>query len=153
MRQYSFYHLKIALFFKNLCFQQPLRCYRNDLITSAVIVRIPFGPLQIVPWGVSHSIIREKRGQNLFFSGKFAFFFKNLCFQQPRRSWRFELVTCTVVARKPTIPCGPLYIVRWGLSYSIIRPKLGQNLFITERLPFFQKFMFCNLVKVTEMTL
>ena len=75
----NYFHWKGCLFFGNLCFQQHLRCSRNDLITSTVIVRILFCPLQTVPWGVSHSILREKIGQNLFFTGKVAFFYSKFC--------------------------------------------------------------------------
>ena len=65
-------------FFRSICIQQPLRCYRNDLVNSTVIVRIPCGLLLIVTWGLSHSIERGKIGQNLFSTGKNAFFSKHL---------------------------------------------------------------------------
>ena len=90
-------------FFKILCFQQPLRCYKNDLVTSTVIVRSSCGLLWIIPWGLSHSIMQEKIGQKLFFTGKIAFFFQRLCFQQPFRCYRNDLVTSTLVVKKP---CG-----------------------------------------------
>ena len=51
-----------------------LRCYKNDLITSTVTSRTPFGPLQVVTWGQSHSIIRENVGQNLLSWGRWQFF-------------------------------------------------------------------------------
>ena len=73
----TFLHWEVCLFF-NLCFQQPLRCYRNDLATSTVIVRIPCWASKTVPWALSHSIMGEKIGQNLFFTGKFAFFSKKI---------------------------------------------------------------------------
>ena len=177
--QKLFFTGKNAIFFENLCFQQPLRFYRNDLVTSTVIVKSPCGPLWIIPWGVSHSIIGEQLGHKLFFTGKFAFFFQkivfsttspvlqkwscnfhsscqntlwilincflrlvtldsarkkqanifsslesmhfsfeNLCFQQPLRFYRNDLVTSTVSVRSP---CGPLWIIPWGLSHSIMR--------------------------------
>ena len=63
-------------FFSKICvFQQLLRCYRIDLTTSTVNVGLPFGPLPIAFWGLSHSIIREKTGQS-FVSGHKAFFEK-----------------------------------------------------------------------------
>ena len=43
--QNLFFTRKTAFFLKNLCFQQPLRCYRNGLVTSTVFFRIPCGPL------------------------------------------------------------------------------------------------------------
>ena len=57
-----------------MCFQQPVRCYRNDFITSTVIVKTPFGPPGTVPRGLLHSIVGQKLGQHLFFTGKIAFF-------------------------------------------------------------------------------
>ena len=75
-RPKSFFHWKDCLFFSKLCvFKQPLRCYKIDLISSRVNVGLPFGPLPIVFWGLSHSIIREKTGQ-LFVTGQKAFFEK-----------------------------------------------------------------------------
>ena len=76
----SFIHREGCLFFKKLCFQQPLKSWRNDLITFKVIVRLVSGPLKTIPWGLSSSNIREKIGQNFFFTGKLAFFSKNCVF-------------------------------------------------------------------------
>ena len=78
--QLIFFTGKIAFLFKNLCFQQPLKCHRNDLTTSTVFFRIPVATLQVVHLGLSHSITRETIGQNLFFAGKFAFFSKHCVF-------------------------------------------------------------------------
>ena len=72
----TFFHWNVCLFFKNLCFQQLLRCNRIIPITSKAIVKIGCGYSQIRPWGLSHSRMREKTGQKLFFTGKFAFFSK-----------------------------------------------------------------------------
>ena len=44
-RRKSFYTGRVAFFFKNLCFQQPLGSWRNFLITSTLIVRLPCGTL------------------------------------------------------------------------------------------------------------
>ena len=54
-----FSSLERLLFFKNLCFQQPLRSLKNAPISSRVIVRIACGPLKRVPWGLSHAINEE----------------------------------------------------------------------------------------------
>ena len=76
-RPKSFLHRKECIFFfEKLCFQQPLRYYRNDLVTSTVIVRSPCGLLWINYWGLPHSMNREKIQQTLFFTGTFAFFSK-----------------------------------------------------------------------------
>ena len=71
-----FLHWTACLFFKIFCFQESIRCYRNDLLISTVNVRIPCGPLLTFRQGLSHSMVRGQIGQNLFFTGKFAFFFK-----------------------------------------------------------------------------
>ena len=67
----------LPLFFI-LCFQQPLRCYRNDLSTPIVVVRTPCWASQIVSWGLSHSIMGEKIGQKLF-SLEIMHFFSKVC--------------------------------------------------------------------------
>ena len=42
----KFFLQEVLHFFqKKIYFPQPLRCYRNDPITSIVIVKIPFGPI------------------------------------------------------------------------------------------------------------
>ena len=64
----------MPFFMKILCFQQPHRCYRNDLITSTVLDKIQFGTLQSVRWRLSHSIILGKMGQKLLSSWKQLFF-------------------------------------------------------------------------------
>ena len=51
---------KIAFVFKYMVLPQPLRCYRIDLMTSIVIVRILFGPLWIIFWGFFFWILRKK---------------------------------------------------------------------------------------------
>ena len=59
--------------------------HRNDLITSTVKVKLLFGPLQIVPWGLSQSITGEKQKGNFFSSRKRLPFFKKFVF--PSTSW------------------------------------------------------------------
>ena len=41
---YFFRSKDYHFFLQNFCFEQPLRCYRNDLVTSPVIVRILLDP-------------------------------------------------------------------------------------------------------------
>ena len=80
IRPKSFLHRNLAFISGNLSFQQPLRCYRTDLIASTVFASIPFYTLILVLWGLSNLLKREKIGQNIFFTGKFAFFFQNFVF-------------------------------------------------------------------------
>ena len=100
----SFLHWNFCLlFFKKLCLQQRLRCYRNDLDIFIVNVSIPWGPLFIVPWGLSHLIMRKKRPKTfIYWKNCFFFFYKNLCFQQPLRCYRNDPITSTVVSRLPS---------------------------------------------------
>ena len=97
--------VKFAFFFKSLCFQQLLRCNRINPLTSKASVKIGCGFSRIPPSGLSHSRIGEKTGHKLFFTGKFAFFFKNLCFQQLLRCYRIIPVTSTVIIK---ILCWPV---------------------------------------------
>ena len=93
-RPKAFIYWKFGLFFKNFCFQQPLRCYRNNLVTSKKFVRDFCGPLQIVAWGSSHSIMRERIGQNLFFAGRLPYFSENCVYNNllgpKKRSYNFH---------------------------------------------------------------
>ena len=100
-RRQNLFFARKSLFFENICFQQPLRCYRNGLVTPTVIVRTPFGPFLVVTWDLSHSIKREKIGQKLFFTGKTAFLFNFFLFQQPLRCYRIDPVTSTVIVKLP----------------------------------------------------
>ena len=61
-RPKSLLHWKFSLFFQKFSFS--LTCWvlldRNDLVTSLVVVKIPFEPWLFVLWGLSHTIIWEK---------------------------------------------------------------------------------------------
>ena len=78
---------EILPFFRSLCFQQPPKCYRKDPITSTLIVKTPVGPLQIVSWGLSLSILREKSPKN-FCHREDSLFMKSLVldFLGPRKT-------------------------------------------------------------------
>ena len=97
-----FSSLKRLLFFQIICFQQPLRCYRNDLVTSPVIVR------RLLDYNLPPSFVpldnaRKKRPKSfLHWAG--CLFFKKLCFQRPVPH-RTDLITSTVSV---ILPCGPL---------------------------------------------
>ena len=134
----------LPLIIKSLCFQQPPKPWRNDLITSLVIVRLPSSLIETIPWGLSHSIIGGRIGQKLLFSGNLPFF-RKLCFQQPPRSYRIDFITTTVLVKKPW---GPLQTILWGLWHSIIREKGGRKLFLTGNVAlFFQKICFQQPLK------
>ena len=135
-RPKSFLHRKDCLFLSKVCvFQQPLRCYRSDLITSTVNVGIPFGPLQIVD-EVCHNRLYEKEKAKIISYWKDCFFSKICDFQQPLRCYRSDLITSTKVVG---IPFGALQTVPWVLSPSIIREKKAKTFFSLERLPFLTK--------------
>ena len=63
-----FFIRKFPFYLKNFIFHQPVMSWRIDLITSTVFVGNPMGPLQIVPWGLSHSILREKKTPKYLYS-------------------------------------------------------------------------------------
>ena len=131
-RPKPFPHWKVCLFFEKFCFQQLLWCYRIIPVTSTVVVKIPCGPSEIVPWGLSHSIIREKIEQKLF-SLESLPFFKKLCFQQPRRCNRIIPLTSKIFV---DIASGYSKFGPWGLSHSRKREKTGQKLFFTGKFAF-----------------
>ena len=150
-RPKSFLHWKVAFFLRKFVFSTTFRCYRNDLVSSTVNVRSPCGLLWIIYWGLSHSINWEKIQQKLFFNGKFAFFFKNLCFQQLFRCNRINPLTWKVNVKRD---CGYSYIRPSDLSHSRIREKTGQKIFFTGKFAFFSKScVFNNFLGVTELTL
>ena len=105
--QIILFAVKIAVLFKKWFFEQPVRCYRNDLITSTVGVKIVFGLLDL------HNLFPEvcrtrfckKIWSIFFFTGKFAFSFRSLCFQHSPRSWRNDLTIFTIIVK---VLCGPL---------------------------------------------
>ena len=92
-----------AYFFKNLCFQQPLRCYRNDLLTSRVLVRIPCEPFYIVHYDLLQSIMTQNLRQFFFLHWKVCLFFRKIVFSTTSWCYRIIPVTSTVVVKKP---CG-----------------------------------------------
>ena len=116
----SFLHWKVCLFLKNLYFQQPLRCYRNDLVTSPsncqkALLTLIIRPLGLVTLDTSRKITLEA-----FLQWKCCLFFNSLCFQQPLMCYRNDLVTSTVIVR---IACWPLYFIPWDLLHSILRER------------------------------
>ena len=126
---------KIAFFFKKLCFQQPLICWRNDLITSIVIVKKPFEHLQTVPVGLSQLIFLRKVSQNLLSPWEQLIFEKNLAIDLlgPRDK------LLSIAKRTSNKPCGPSKKISWSLLCSIKGEKVGQNLFFTGKFAFFPK--------------
>ena len=134
-----FFSLERLPFFSKLCvFKQLLRCYRSDVTTSTVIVGIPFGPLQNVPWGLSHSIIRER--PKSFFHWKVCLFFSKNCFQQPLRFfkiWSYYFRSETQITSWTLTKCSLRFVI---LDNSIIGEKEAKIFFSLERLPFYSKF-------------
>ena len=134
---------RLPFFSKLYVFQQLLRCYRSDLITSTKIVGIPFGALQPIPWVLSPSVIREKKAKTFFSLERLPFSSKLCVFQLLLRCYRSDVITSTVIVG---IPFGPLQNVPWGLSHSIIREKMAKSFFDWKVCLFFQKFVFNNLL-------
>ena len=137
----------MPFFFKNLCFQHFLRCYRINLYFHSNLSE-NFVDIDSLAAEVCHTRECEKKQAKIFSSLESFLFFQNLCFQQPLRCYRNDLVTSTVIVK---IPCGFLWIVPWGLSDSIKREKIGQKLFLSWKFAFFSKNCVCNnFLGVTE---
>ena len=133
----------MPFFFKNLCFQQPLRTWRNSIVSSAVIVKPACESSQFVSRGLSHLMVRWKNGQKLLSPWK-KLFFEMFFFYRPLRSQRSDLIICTIFVK---IPCGPLQVIHWHLSSSIKGEKLGLNLCFIGKIAFCSKnCVFNNLL-------
>ena len=141
-RPQHFFYWKVCLFFKNFCFQQPLRSYKNAPINSTVIVRIPSGPFKSVPGGFFYSTTLESCSINFFHWINWLFFWKKLCSQQFHKCYRDDLITSTVIVRKPF---GPLQFVPWGLSHSIKGEKQAK-IFCHRKKSFFWKVWFSTFL-------
>ena len=136
-----FLHRKSCLLFKKLRFQQPLKSWRTDLITSTVNVKRPCGQLQTVPGGLSQLIIRWKVSQKLLSAWEQLIFGKFLAIDilGPRET------TLSIAKQVSNRPCGPSKIDSWPLLCSRNWEKIGQNLFFTGNIDFFLKiFVFNN---------
>ena len=107
------------------------------------MVKKPWGNLQTVLWGLSHSIIREKEGHNFFLTGKIAFFLEKMFFQQPLKSWRNDLITSTVNVKRPR---GHLQTVPGGLSQVIRRWKFSQKLLSAWEQLIYEKILALDLL-------
>ena len=104
-RRKSFLHRKYCLIFQNFMFSA----------TSWVLKKLSYNfniNCQLTLWNlISGSLMfvkfcnTRRNRRKSFFTGKIAFFFENLCFQQPLGSWRNDLLTSLIIV---TLPCGPL---------------------------------------------
>ena len=99
-----------------------------------MIVIKPYGYWEFVTWGLPFSVIRGKFADCVF-PRENGFFLRKF-FHRPPRSWRNDPITCT---KTDATLFGPLYIVRWGFPYSILREKFGRNNFFAGKLVFFFK--------------
>ena len=125
-----------------MCFQEPLRCYGNALISSTVFVETPVGHLQIVPPGLPHASTREK-WKKIFCHRENCLFLESLLLDFFRSSRNDHIFACTLLVK---IHSGQLQTVPWHLSCSILREKKASKYFSRERLPFFSEIcVFSNL--------
>ena len=117
-------------FFSKICFQQPLRCYKNDPLTCTMIGRRPCAAKKKC---CSRSVMLGNTRQSwpIFFTGKIAFFEQIFC--RPLRSWKNDRITCTIFNM---LPSGPLSVVPWVLSNSIVPEKVGLLFFPLKEQPF-----------------
>ena len=77
----------------------------------------------------------------------YRFLSKILYFQQPRRSWRSSLISCTKIVKRR---CATPQKAPWGFPYSILREMLVKYCFSLERLPFFRKIVFSTISQVLQ---
>ena len=84
----------VAFFQKN-CFQQPLRCFRNDCQKTLC-------SLKSIAWGLPCSVIRDKIGQLIFHKEKFFLFEQYFC--RRFRSSGNDCISCTKFFKKPSGP-------------------------------------------------
>ena len=138
-RPKSFLHWKDCLFFSKLyVFQQLLRCYRSDLITSTKIVGIPFWTLTKCPLRFV-TLDYTRKNAKIFFSLESLPFFSKICFQQPLRFfkiWSYYFRSETQITSWTLTKCSLRFVI---LDNSIIGEKKGQNLFFTGKIAFFFK--------------
>ena len=139
---------KYCLFSQKMCFQQPLRCYRSGIITSIVIVRVPVAPLQIVPWGFAHSILRKKKA-------------KGFCHLEDSLFLKCLFLTISCVLKKKTYSLHN----RWQKTFSTPincsltfimcdTTRKSRPIFCSlERLPLFKNLCFQQLPGLKELSL
>ena len=95
-----------------------------------------------------YSLVREKVGRDDFFARKIAFFLKNMCFQQPRRWYGNDLITCTITV---TILCGFCKLFLEVFHIRQYDKMSAEKVFSVEIDLFFSKTcVFNNLLGVTE---
>ena len=84
--QNVFFTEEIAFLFKKI------RVFNNILVVTEKILQFPkvsehlVDSYKLSPQVFHTQFCQKKTGQNLFFTGKVAFFFKNLCLHQALRS-------------------------------------------------------------------
>ena len=132
----SFHHWKKCLFLKNcvcsyISGPKKWSCHFHSNSQNTFWTLI-YCPLKFVT-----NENKRKIGQNFSFTEKIDFFFKILCFQQPLRWCRTDIVSSTLIVK---IHFGPKQFFFWGLSQPIIGQKLAKTFPSLKRLPFFQKF-------------
>ena len=88
-------------FFWNVCFSWSFRSYRNKLSTCLIFVNMPFAFLLQLLCCLWCPMKRQTKRQKNFCHLKDSFFFKKLCFQQPRRYYRNDAISCTKIAERP----------------------------------------------------
>ena len=133
-----FFHWKGCRFFQKTDFSQPLRCYRNDLLTSRVIVRRLFGPSK------NHLLSffkfdNTRKGPKSCFLCEMLPVFHKLLLHHPLRSYRNKLITCTKNVKRLL---GPSKLFCDFCHVRYYEKIWATGFFSLERLPFAQKFVF-----------
>ena len=122
-------------FFQKFVFQQPLRCYRNDLVTCTVFGRTPCRPLQIVPWGFLQSILWKKGPKVFYLLENLPFFQK---FVSSTTSWVLQKWSCNSLSNCEYTSCTLIKCPRRFVTFDSTRKK-GPNFFFSGKIVFLFK--------------
>ena len=129
----------IALFFKNLCFQQPLGSWRNGLITSTLIVKLPCGtPISCSLTFVLFYNTRRNRRKS-FLHWNVCLFLQKFMFSATSwvmKKWSYNFNINCQVTLWTLIGCCRKFVMYYNTRRS--RPKF----FHWKLCLFLQKFMF-----------
>ena len=147
----KFFSVERLPFFRKFVFLTSFRCYRNDLVTSKKNVKDFCRPLQIVQWGSSHSIMRERIGQNLFSAGRLPYFSENCVYNNllgPKK-WSYNFHSTCENTSWTIISC----LLRYFTIDNARKRRPKSFLHWKVCFFFFKNLFFNNHLGVTEMIL
>ena len=102
----------------------------------------------MVSWGFSHSIMRDKIGQTLFFIGEIAFFFRKFLFSITSwvlKRWSYSSHSNSQITSWNVISCSLTFVMS-----DIARKNRPKSFFHWKDCLFFLKFVFSTTSKVLK---